>query len=277
MIARGAGPALARRHRPRRRLGRRPARAARVRRPRAAPPGRAGAAPSSTSTTRPACVDFAAVLARLDALDYRGTLSSSTSTCPSTAGRSTIRERGRSTWLRGCAADRGTVRRKLRLVGDTARGSGGPAGPWTRGTRERHRDAGVRFGEVDPETSARPQQFHDDDARDGHRRRVADMMLITRHEDVMWALRNPEVFSSNMDAIDIGNVRPLIPLQIDPPEHVKFRRLLDPLFAPREVEKLEAAVRSARQRADRRVRRHRARASSTRTSRSRCRARCSCA
>ena len=47
-----------------------------------------------------------------------------------------------------------------------------------------------------------------------------------------------------MDAIDIGNVRPLIPLQIDPPDHVKFRRLLDPLFAPREVAKLEAEVRS---------------------------------
>jgi cytochrome P450 len=45
-----------------------------------------------------------------------------------------------------------------------------------------------------------------------------------------------------MDAIDLGNVRPLIPLQIDPPAHLKYRKLLDPLFAPREVAKLEGDV-----------------------------------
>jgi cytochrome P450 len=100
----------------------------------------------------------------------------------------------------------------------------------------------IGWGDVDQETLARPQQFHPMIREMGVV--PGDMTLITRHEDVMWALRNPEVFSSNMDAIDIGNVRPLIPLQIDPPDHVKFRRLLDPLFAPREVEKLESAVRS---------------------------------
>ncbi len=103
-------------------------------------------------------------------------------------------------------------------------------------------------GDTDPDAAdaaANPQQFYPLMRELGV---VAvpemDMTLITRHEDVMWALRSPDVFSSNMDAIDIGNVRPLIPLQIDPPDHVKFRRLLDPLFAPREVEKLEADVRA---------------------------------
>ncbi len=96
---------------------------------------------------------------------------------------------------------------------------------------------------VDPEMSARPQQFYPM-MREMGVVPVEDMTLITRHEDVMWALRHPEIFSSNMDAIDIGNVRPLIPLQIDPPDHVKFRRLLDPLFAPREMEKLEGDVRA---------------------------------
>ncbi len=68
-------------------------------------------------------------------------------------------------------------------------------------------------------------------------------VILARHDDVMHALRHPEMFSSNMDAISIGNIRPLIPLQIDPPDHVKFRRLLDPLFAPKEVAKLEPEVR----------------------------------
>ena len=68
--------------------------------------------------------------------------------------------------------------------------------------------------------------------------------IIARHEDVEFALRNADVFSSDMEAVSIGNVRPLIPLQVNPPEHVKYRRLLDPLFAPKQVARLEADVRT---------------------------------
>lgn len=96
---------------------------------------------------------------------------------------------------------------------------------------------------ADPEVAAQPQQFYPM-MREMGVVPMEEMTLITRHEDVVWALRHPELFSSGSDAIDIGNVRPLIPLQIDPPDHVKFRRLLDPLFAPREMEKLEAEVRA---------------------------------
>lgn len=70
-----------------------------------------------------------------------------------------------------------------------------------------------------------------------------DSAVLTRHADVTFALRHPETFSSDMDAVMLGNVRPLIPLQIDPPDHLKYRKLLDPLFAPREVARLEADVR----------------------------------
>src|SRR3954447_19905797 len=92
---------------------------------------------------------------------------------------------------------------------------------------------------------ANPQQFHAAMREETPVMRVDGVgVIITRHEDVMYALRHPEVFSSSMDAIDIGNIRPLIPLQIDPPDHVKFRRLLDPLFAPREMARLESDVRA---------------------------------
>ena len=67
--------------------------------------------------------------------------------------------------------------------------------------------------------------------------------IIARHADVEFALRTADVFSSDMEAVSIGNVRPLIPLQVNPPEHVKYRRLLDPLFAPKQVASLEADVR----------------------------------
>ena len=60
-------------------------------------------------------------------------------------------------------------------------------------------------------------------------------VLLSRKEEIDYALRHPEIFSSNMDAVDLKNKRPMIPLQIDPPEHKKFRKLLDPIFAPRKM------------------------------------------
>ena len=43
---------------------------------------------------------------------------------------------------------------------------------------------------------------------------------LSRYEDVMWAMRHPEVFSSQ-DVVNIGNDMPLIPLSVDPPDHVR--------------------------------------------------------
>jgi cytochrome P450 len=74
-------------------------------------------------------------------------------------------------------------------------------------------------------------------------RSVMGGFVITRYEDVLYALRHPEVFSSGMDAVALGNVRPLIPLQIDPPQQTKYRKIMDPLFARRRVLALEPDVR----------------------------------
>jgi cytochrome P450 len=67
-------------------------------------------------------------------------------------------------------------------------------------------------------------------------------VLLTKKEDIMSALRQPDVFSSNMDAVDLKNKRPMIPLQIDPPDHKKFRKLLDPIFAPRKMAAMDEEV-----------------------------------
>jgi cytochrome P450 len=69
-----------------------------------------------------------------------------------------------------------------------------------------------------------------------------DFTLLTRRPDIESALRTPAVFSSAGEAVNLGNIRPLIPLQIDPPKHVKYRRVLDPLFAPRQMAALEDEV-----------------------------------
>ncbi|MEX1008958.1 MAG: cytochrome P450 [Acidimicrobiia bacterium] len=58
-------------------------------------------------------------------------------------------------------------------------------------------------------------------------------------EAVVTVLGDRQNFSS-AGTMELGNIRPMIPLQIDPPEHSKFRKLLDPLFAPKVMDAAEA-------------------------------------
>ena len=67
-------------------------------------------------------------------------------------------------------------------------------------------------------------------------------VIVSDRSGVDEVLRNPDVFSSNMSAHDLKTKRPLIPLQIDPPDHRKFRRILDPLFSPPRMKALEPSV-----------------------------------
>ncbi len=70
------------------------------------------------------------------------------------------------------------------------------------------------------------------------------MTVVGGDTEARHVLSHPEIFSSEMDAVKIGQVRPLIPLQVDPPEHRNFRKLLDPIFAPRQVALLEDNTRA---------------------------------
>jgi cytochrome P450 len=66
---------------------------------------------------------------------------------------------------------------------------------------------------------------------------------VASYADVTWALKHPEVFSSK-DVVDLGNDQPLIPLSVDPPEHRKYRRMLDPEFSPTKMKALEPEARA---------------------------------
>ena len=68
-------------------------------------------------------------------------------------------------------------------------------------------------------------------------------VLISRYEDVHYALRHPHLFSSAQDPIDLGTPRSLIPLQVDPPNHARYRRVLDPLFGPKVIDGMEPEIR----------------------------------
>jgi cytochrome P450 len=69
-------------------------------------------------------------------------------------------------------------------------------------------------------------------------------VIVSSRATVEHVLRNPDDFSSNFSSGlgDLKNRRPLIPLQTDPPEHRKYRKILDPLFAPQRVAVLEGPV-----------------------------------
>jgi cytochrome P450 len=71
--------------------------------------------------------------------------------------------------------------------------------------------------------------------RDGH-------PLMVSPTAVDHYLHEPVLVSSNPDAVFLGSETGLIPLQIDPPDHVRYRRLLDPLFTPPKMARLEAEV-----------------------------------
>ncbi len=69
--------------------------------------------------------------------------------------------------------------------------------------------------------------------------------VISRYEDVMWALRHPEIFSSEMSLqMALGTERPMIPQQIDPPAQTRYRKILDPRFSRRRMAELIPQLRS---------------------------------
>ncbi len=68
-----------------------------------------------------------------------------------------------------------------------------------------------------------------------------DVVMLSRYEDVLWALRHPESFT-NETGLGLGD-QPLLPLEVDPPVHTGYRRVLNPQFVPREIEKMAPDVR----------------------------------
>lgn len=67
-------------------------------------------------------------------------------------------------------------------------------------------------------------------------------LVAASRDDVETVLHDPGLFTAAQPP-RMGNSRPLLPLEIDGPEQRKYRKLLDPLFAPKVVARLEDSVR----------------------------------
>ena len=69
---------------------------------------------------------------------------------------------------------------------------------------------------------------------------------LIKHEDALFALRHPEYFSNEGATPfprDPNDYFYFIPIEIDPPQHRKYRNIVDPLFSPQGVLKLEGLIR----------------------------------
>ena len=69
--------------------------------------------------------------------------------------------------------------------------------------------------------------------------------VVTSAQDIRFVLNNPGLFSNKGESGFsqlMGEEWDLIPLELDPPEHTRFRQLLNPLFAPSAVEKMGHGV-----------------------------------
>jgi cytochrome P450 len=107
-------------------------------------------------------------------------------------------------------------------------------------------DLSLMSGDADPEAAAHPQPMYKllRDAGPVVDMGEGGLVVVGGDAEVRHVLSHPEIFSSGIDAVAIGQVRPLIPLQIDPPQHRNYRKLLDPIFAPRQVALLEDRTRA---------------------------------
>ena len=72
--------------------------------------------------------------------------------------------------------------------------------------------------------------------------------LLTRYTLIREALTDTENFESgggrNMMSV-IGHDWPLIPLELNPPQQQRYRKVLEPFFAPAAISALDGAIRDA--------------------------------
>lgn len=68
-------------------------------------------------------------------------------------------------------------------------------------------------------------------------------IVLTSAAAVEFAAKRPEIFSSARAFDRLGSPVPLVPIAIDPPDHTRFRRMLDPFFGPKKMAEREPELR----------------------------------
>jgi cytochrome P450 len=89
-----------------------------------------------------------------------------------------------------------------------------------------------------------PKVFYNREGRPG--------WVVHKYDDIRFVLQSPELFTSKgiMSNIDnrsedsgMGGFQ-MIPLELDPPHHGRYRAMLNPVFAPKRVDMLDSSIRA---------------------------------
>ena len=78
-----------------------------------------------------------------------------------------------------------------------------------------------------------------------HSDKYGKFWALTRYSDIHTAERDWQTYSVKPSMIlpAFGTDRPMIPLDLDPPQHTEFRKLLLPYFTPARIDALEVGAR----------------------------------
>ena len=106
--------------------------------------------------------------------------------------------------------------------------------------------AGGLVGAMDAAVTRHPQELYKAmrDAGPVIRTESADggTVVVSHRVAEEEVLRHPEIFSSAGNSGQMGTDRALIPIELDPPEQRKYRKVIDPLFAPQRLRGLETPI-----------------------------------
>ena len=90
---------------------------------------------------------------------------------------------------------------------------------------------------------AQPQLLFSEKAGAVRAERSNGVWNLYRHDDIIKINRHPAILGNGGQGGSFGNDNPLIPLEIDGEDHKKWRKLLDPIFSPKQMAPLEAQIR----------------------------------
>jgi cytochrome P450 len=89
-----------------------------------------------------------------------------------------------------------------------------------------------------------PQTVFYDKAANVRAERIDGVVHLYRFADIVAINRHPSVTGTGGRGGAFGNGMALVPLEVDGPEHKKWRKLLDPMFSPKRMAHLEESVRT---------------------------------
>lgn len=93
-----------------------------------------------------------------------------------------------------------------------------------------------------------PQEIYSAKAKDVRAEYIDGALHLYRHEDILLVNKHIDVLGNGGRGGSFGHDGRLIPLEIDGADHKKWRRLLDPMFAPKRMAVLEGQITNLAQR-----------------------------